>query len=104
MAKKRRSHSAEFKFKIVLEALKGDKTINQIATDYSINPIMIRQWKKAFIDNGKSVFDKKGDSSEIESLTRQKTSLERKVGELTMSVDFLKKKVDPLLPGSSIHD
>ena len=91
MAKKQRSHSAEFKFKMVLEALKGDKTINQIATDYSINPIMIRQWKKAFIDNGKSVFDKTGDSSEIESLTRQKTSLERKVGELTMSVDFLKK-------------
>jgi len=92
---KRRSFSAEFKTKIVLEAISGEKEINQLAKEHSIAPNLIRNWKIEFLNNASSVFDTKHDTEVTEKLREtedEKEELTKKVGQLTMQVDWLKKK------------
>lgn len=103
MAKKRRIHTAEFKFKIVLEVLKGDKTLNQIASEQKLIPNQISQWKREFLDQGASVF-KKGPDKDKDAFRKKEAQMERKIGQLTLSVDFLKKKVDPFFDPRSLED
>ena len=103
MPKKRRSHSAQFKFKVVLEALQGVKTINQITSKYELNPVQVTQWKKQFLQNGQDVFSKGPDKSQQE-FDKERNQMEQKIGQLALSVDFLKKKVDPLFDPRQIED
>jgi len=93
MSQKRRKHTPEFKFKVVLEVLKGELTLGQIASKYELIPNQISNWKKDFLENGAEVFSKKKDSVKTDH-AREKALMERKIGELTLSVDFLKKKHD----------
>ncbi len=58
MSTKRKTYSAEFKAKIVLEVLEGNETLNQIATKYKLLPANVKNWKKMFIDNMSLAFDK----------------------------------------------
>ncbi len=58
MSTKRKTYSAEFKAKIVLEVLEGNETLNQIATKYELLPANVKNWKKMFIDNMSLAFDK----------------------------------------------
>lgn len=88
---KRRQHSAEFKARVALEAVKGLKTVNEIAREYEVHPVQVSQWKKDLIERLPEVFGRKADPG-AEALGRQRERLERKVGELTMDVEFLKKK------------
>lgn len=92
---KRRNFSAEFKTKVVLEAISGEKEINQLAKEHSIAPNLIRNWKTEFLNNASSVFDTKRDAETTEKLREsedEKDELTKKVGQLTMQVDWLKKK------------
>lgn len=92
---KRRSFNAEFKTKVVLEAISGEKEINQLAKEHSIAPNLIRNWKNEFLSNASSVFDTKRDAEVTEKLREiedEKEELTKKVGQLTMQVDWLKKK------------
>ena len=61
MSKKRKQHSAEFKAMIGMEALKGIKTINEIAREYSIHPVQVGQWKKELKDRLPEVFKTKSN-------------------------------------------
>jgi transposase-like protein len=54
----RRNFTAEFKAKVVLEILKGDKTLNEIASKYDLLPKSLQQWKKQFLENSVLAFDK----------------------------------------------
>ena len=56
MSKKRRTHSAEFKFKIALEGAKGVKTIGQIASEHNLNPNQVSAWKKRLLTEGRAIF------------------------------------------------
>ena len=56
MAIKRQPRSAKFKFKVALEALQGQETINQIASEYQLNPGQVSQWKRHL--QGSSIFEK----------------------------------------------
>ncbi len=82
--------TAIFKQKVAIEALKGDRTINEIAKEYGVHPVQVGKWKKTLIDGADSVFAKvrKGADTEVE-----KAALERKVGQLTIEIDWLKKKL-----------
>ena len=51
MSRKRKTYSAEFKAKLVLELLEGDKTLNEIASKYEVLPKSLQQWKKRFLQN-----------------------------------------------------
>lgn len=87
--KKRNQYSAEFKTKIVLEALREENTINEIAATYSVSPVVVSRWKAEFLDRATDVF-KRGMTDAEKELAReqQKTErLERKVGQLTYELD-----------------
>lgn len=97
--KKRNQYSAEFKAKVVLEVLQEEATVNEIAAKHGIHPVMVSRWKQEFIDRAPEVF-KKGPSEaekELEKEQRHVAELERKVGQLTYEVDWLKKKSDEIL-------
>jgi len=56
---KRNRYTAEFKTKVVLEVLREEQTLNQIAGKYELNPQMISQWKRQFLEDAPSVFEHK---------------------------------------------
>ncbi len=91
MAAKRKRHTPEFKVKVTLEALKGDKTSNQLASQFQINPVQISTWKKRAIEGMKEIFigpQKKRPKSEDEITA----PLFEEIGRLKIQVDWLKKK------------
>lgn len=96
---KRRRYSAEFKTKVVLEVLSEASTVSEIAAKYDVSPIVITRWKKEFLERATDVF-KKGSSAaekELEEKEDHIANLERKVGQLTYEVDWLKKKSREIL-------
>ena len=91
MKGKRRQHSPEFKAKVALAALKGDKTANQLASEYDIHPLLVGQWKKAAVAGLAAVFNSRGARREkdYDELT---ATLYQQIGQLKVEVDWLKKK------------
>ena len=91
MARKRKSHSAAFKAKVALAAVKGDKTIGELASLHGVHPTMIHAWKKQLLDGAEDVFQSgaKTSSAEHEALQAQ---LYEQIGRLKTELDWLKKK------------
>jgi len=91
--KKRRIHSCEFKARVALEALKGIKTISQIAQDEGIHPVQVSTWKKELQERLPEIFGSKSDAkAEAAQTERARARLERKVGQLVIEKEFLEKK------------
>ena len=63
MSRKRRNFSAKFKSDLVIELLKGEKDINTLAVEKKIQPNLLRNWKKEFLDNASVVFDDKREEN-----------------------------------------
>lgn len=92
MGKKPRTpRTAAFKKKVALEALREDKTLNQLASQYGLHPLQVGKWKKELIDGAEVVFEGKRTRKQDE--TPDRDELEKKIGRLTMENDFLKKKL-----------
>jgi putative transposase len=91
MARKRKSHSAAFKAQVALAAVKGDRTISELASLHGVHPTMIHAWKKQLIDNVEELFlmGAKTSSAEHEALQAQ---LYEQIGRLKTELDWLKKK------------
>ncbi|MDR4513163.1 transposase [Nitrosomonas sp.] len=82
MSKKRRNHSPEFKSKVALAAIKGDKTLTELSQQYGINSNLIVKWKRQLIDQSSEVFaSSKGLAPDRESEIQ---SLQAKIGQLTI--------------------
>lgn len=97
--KKRNQYSAEFKSNVVLEVLQEASTVNEIAAKHGINPVVISRWKSEFMERAAEVF-KKGPSTaekELEEKNERVAQLERKIGQLTYEVDWLKKKSEEIV-------
>jgi len=101
MSTKRKTYTAEFKAKVVLEVLEGNDTLNQIASKYELLPANVKNWKKMFLDNMSLAFDKstvvKEYKEKIETLEKSNDSLAKKVGNLTVEKDFLVEKLRSLV-------
>jgi len=100
MSKKRRSFTPEFKAKIVLEALSGIKEINELAAEHKIQPNLIRNWKREFVENASKAFDSKADekyTEKIDELQDENDDLAKKVGRQSIQIDWLKKKSEEVL-------
>ena len=92
MKRKRRTFTAEAKAKIALEAMKGEKTVNEIAQLYEVHPNQVSQWKGEMIANASAAFEKgKRAAEQAERSGRKQEKLYKKIGELSMDVEFLKK-------------
>jgi putative transposase len=101
MSTKRKTYSAEFKAKVVLEVLEGNETFNQIASKYELLPANVKNWKKMFLENMSLAFDKstvvKEYKDKIETLEKSNDNLAKKVGNLTIEKDFLEGKLVSLV-------
>ncbi|WP_243424562.1 transposase [Mediterraneibacter glycyrrhizinilyticus] len=96
MSRQRRSFSAKFKSDLVIELLKGEKDLNTLAAENNIQPNLLRNWKKEFLNNASLVFDDKREENLKEKLAeerKEKAAYAKKVGQLTMQVDWLKKNL-----------
>lgn len=87
---KRKKHSAAFKAKVGMEALMGIKTVAQIAREYAVHPVQVSQWKTVIRERLPELFTCGGPpGADSEQLI---ADLHRKIGELTVDLDYLKKK------------
>mgnify|MGYP001393395150 FL=1 len=92
--KKRRNHDAGFKARVALEALKGERTVSELAAAYEVHPTMIHQWKKALLDGAADIFERGAKAAPVvdEDTVR---SLHAKIGELAVANDFLSRRLKP---------
>ena len=96
MSRQRRNFSAKFKSDLVIELLKGRKDLNTLAVENNIQPNLLRNWNNEFLDNASIVFDDKHEENLKEKLAeerKEKSEYAKKVGQLTMQVDWLKKNL-----------
>ena len=95
MKGKRRQHGAEFKARVALAALKGDKTINEVAGHYEVHPAMVATWKQeALAGLVEKVFARRSRKTEASSEAQQ-AGLYEQIGRLKVELDWLKKKLSP---------
>ena len=98
---KRRQFTPEFKTKIVFELLREEKTLSEIASEHDISPNQLRNWKNEFVENAVKVFSQNRDVKESKAnekeMEQDRNDLLAKVGQLTIEVDWLKKKSAEIL-------
>ena len=87
MSKKRRNHSPQFKAKVALAALKGDKTLVELSAEFAVHPNQITQWKQQLLENASELFSKGKNSASATDETVKE--LHAKIGQLTVENDFL---------------
>ena len=91
MSKKRRRFSAEFKFKVALEAAKGLKTLNELSSQYGVHSNQISGWKRELLESGATVFSS-NSARQLREQEALQTELYEQIGRLKMELEWLKKK------------
>jgi transposase-like protein len=92
---KRRKHSAADKARIAMEAIIGQLTASEIAAKYGVHPVQVSQWKKELVARAPELFERKGGRPERDAEEIEKEN-HAKIGQLTLEVDWLKKKCKQL--------
>lgn len=85
MTIKRRHFSPEFKFRVALEAAKGQQTISELAGKHSVHPNQVSQWKRQLLDHGADVFSQNGHK-EQQAQEAVQTELYEQIGRLKMEL------------------
>jgi len=93
MSRKRKQYSAQFKAKVAIEAVRGQKTTAELASQYEIHPTMINNWKRDLLEKASELFDNGKTTSRAQAETQaQIDELYRQIGQLTVERDFLAKR------------
>lgn len=95
MKPRRKRYSAEFKARVALEAIREQKTVNEIASRYEVHPSQVTTWKKQALSELPQLFSDGRARAEKEE-DELKAALYQQIGQLKVEVDWLKKKVGPL--------
>jgi transposase len=86
----RRQYTGNQKFKVALDACRGNLTIAELSKKHGVAPSLIQKWKSQLIESGGELFDR-GHKPSDERIVFENEQLLKKVGQLTLEVDFLKK-------------
>lgn len=107
----KKKYTAEFKTKVILTIIQGDREFNAICADFILNPSMVRKWKQEFLQNAHRAFD---SDAEQKAAQRKEAHLKRKndqmlktIGQLTLERDFLQgcfRKIGEAVPSLSDYD
>ena len=87
----RRRHSSEFKAQVALEAVKGQRTLNELASEFGVHPVQIAQWKRQLVAASPATFEAGGgrrDHAQAQLIEQ----LYQQIGQLKVEVDWLRKK------------
>jgi putative transposase len=91
MKRQRKHHSAGFKAKVALEAVKGERTLNELAGHFELHPTQVVQWKKRLVEGSTELFSGHADRNAAqESALRDR--LYQEIGQMKVELDWLKKK------------
>jgi transposase-like protein len=88
----RKHYDKEFKAKVALEAVRGEKTIQEIVTAFAVHPNLVSLWKKQLLESAGKLFEKEGKDKDAEAVERRQDELYRQIGQLQVENEFLKKK------------
>ena len=89
--KSRKSFTSQYKAKVALEAIRGTKTVNEIAQEYLVHPTQVGEWKRALQEQASGIFEtKRGPKADDPSVSLER--LYSEIGRLKMELDWLKKK------------
>ncbi len=89
---KKKKWSSEAKFKITLEAIKGEVTLNELCKKYEVAPSQVHSWKRQLIEQGSELFNKSNKEAKARAAQEaDQQVLYKKIGELTVERDFLKE-------------
>lgn len=91
MTRSRKHYSAEQKAKIALTAVKGQQTVNEIASDFGVHPTQVAQWKKQLVTEAPQVFAS-ARMRTAEDTDALQARLYQEIGQLKVELDWLKKK------------
>ena len=91
----RKRHPAEFKAKVALQAVKGLQSVNEIASQFEVSPTQVSAWKKHFLEASVDTFKSSKDKKVVQDQA-QVDNLYRKIGQLEIENEFLKKKWEHL--------
>ena len=91
MARKRKSHTAGLKAQVALAAVKGDRTANELASQYGVHPTLIHGWKKQLLAGAEAIFAGGAKAAAVDVEARQ-AELYEQIGRLKMELEWLKKK------------
>ena len=90
MSNKRKQYSSQFKAKVALEAIRGEKTVAELASQYEVHPTMINNWKRQVLEEASNLFEKGSEPAKVdESQQAQINELYRQIGQLKVERDFL---------------
>lgn len=91
MRRQRRQYSADWKAKVALEAIKGQRTVQEIASHYEVHPTLVTHWKKQLLEGAAEIFSN-GKRAAADADEELKAELYQQIGKLQVEVDWLKKK------------
>jgi transposase-like protein len=91
MTIKRRRFSPEFKFRVALEAAKGQQTLSELSSKYGVHPNQVSQWKRQLLECGAAVFEQNGNKAQRDQQAVQ-TELYEQICRLKMELEWVKKK------------
>jgi len=93
MSKKRRQYSPEFKSKIAIAAVRGDKTAAELAAQHELHPAQVNTWKRELLENASELFDKGKSADSAKSAAKaENDELYRQIGKLKVERDFLAER------------
>ena len=93
MGRSRKTHTPAFKAQVALAAVRGDRTVNELASQFGVHPTLIHGWKKHLLAGAETVFASGSKGSA--AVEDHQAELYEQIGRLKMELEWLKKKVAP---------